>query len=117
MGGPLLCVLLQGGTRPYDQHLPCLEPAASLWPGRNFTIGKLALNDQLLRVFQVARVDHRFHKATLCGAAGYKGSIGIRLVYKDSTSMAFVTSHLTHAESTYKRRLQVRRELRLREFT
>ncbi|KAH7716962.1 Endonuclease/Exonuclease/phosphatase family protein [Aphelenchoides avenae] len=54
----------------------------------------------------VARVDHRFHKATLCGAAGYKGSIGIRLVYKDSTSMAFVTSHLTHAESTYKRRLQ-----------
>ncbi|TKR77522.1 hypothetical protein L596_018478 [Steinernema carpocapsae] len=66
---------------------------------------KLLLFTKIQILPKINRVNLRYSRATLCGLAGYKGSISVRIDFVgQQTSLCFVTSHMFHSEKLYWKR-------------
>uniref|UniRef100_A0A915CZB8 Inositol polyphosphate-related phosphatase domain-containing protein n=1 Tax=Ditylenchus dipsaci TaxID=166011 RepID=A0A915CZB8_9BILA len=77
-------------------------------------VNKLYLASNLLLVYcthrllhMIYKVETRWSRNSFGGVAGYKGTISVRVLFKDDlASITFITSHFFHAEKNFRKRIQ-----------
>ncbi|KAI1729995.1 inositol polyphosphate 5-phosphatase [Ditylenchus destructor] len=116
----LVCIALQEVSHA---EMFSAIPQASTWTAHItewmvehglLLVHRLCLASNMLLVFGVqrilhliAKVDTRWSRNSYGGAAGYKGTMSVRLRFKNKlASITFVTSHFFHGEKNFRKRIQ-----------